>query len=271
MMSIIDTHAHLDLHAFDDDRSAVIDAALQAGVHAIVLIGYDPLRWDSTRDLCESHPCFVRSVGIHPNSANIWSSETAQLLSEEAARGDAVAIGEIGLDFFREHADPEVQRVAFREQLRLAIDMDLPIIIHQRDAEAEVLAAVAEFAPLRGVLHCFSGDAAFASECIDLGLHLGVGGVVTYPRSAEVRDALRAVPLESIVLETDAPYLAPQARRGKRNEPALIRSTLEVVAAVREQNPEDIARITSENAEALFGSALARSRSEGMERARCLL
>lgn len=269
MISLIDTHSHLDTSAFDSDRDAVLAAALKAGVHAIVLIGYDPERWRSTSDLCQRYPFLVRAVGVHPNSASIWSPSVQQLLEREVASGTVIAIGETGLDFFREHADPALQLAAFRAQLALAKTCGLPIIIHQRAAEAEVLATLAEFAPLRGVMHCFSGDTLFANQCRGFGLHLGIGGVATYPKSIAVREAVAHVPISSLLLETDAPYLAPQSRRGKRNEPAFLIETLETVAEVRDEPQESVADATTENAEQLFGPTLAAARAAGMDSALC--
>lgn len=269
MISIVDTHAHLDVDAFDADRKHVLEAALNHGVHAIVLIGYDPERWETTSALCSVFPFLVRAVGVHPNSAGIWSKNVQRRLETELDSSDVVAIGETGLDLFRNHANREEQQQAFREQLRIAQAADLPIIIHQRSAEDAVLAMIADAAPVRGVMHCFSGGPVFARRCIELGLHLGVGGIVTYPKSGEIREALAAAPLDRLLLETDAPYLAPQAKRGRRNEPAEIRATLETLADVRGMSVEALAAATTANAEALFGPRLSTARMAGQERARC--
>jgi TatD DNase family protein len=265
--SLIDTHAHLDLPEFDDDRAALLQRSLAADVHATLLIGFDPERWHSTAALCEGRPELVRAVGVHPNSAREWSAAVQAGLEAELAKGDAVAIGEIGLDFFREHAVPSLQRAAFAAQLDLARTAQLPIIIHQRQAEAELLDMLEPYAPLRGVLHCFSGDADFAARCLELGLHLGLGGVATYPKSSAVREALAVAPLERLLLETDAPFLAPRSRRGKRNEPAYIVETLEVVARARSSSADAIAQATTANALALFGAPLAHALAAGQARA----
>jgi TatD DNase family protein len=265
--SLIDTHAHLDLPEFDDDRAALLQRSLAAGVHATILIGFDPKRWRSTATLCAERPELVRAVGLHPNSARQWSAALHGDLEAELARGDAVAVGEIGLDFFREHADPAHQRSAFAAQLDIARATQLPIIIHQRQAEAALLEILTPYAPLRGVLHCFSGDAAFAASCLELGLHLGVGGVATYPKSAAVREALAAAPLERLLLETDAPFLAPRSHRGTRNEPAYMLETLELLAHARGVTAGAIAAATTGNAVALFGESLANALAAGRARA----
>jgi TatD DNase family protein len=167
-----------------------------------------------------------------------------------------VGVGETGLDFFRDSAPEELQRDAFAAQIALARRYDLPVIIHQRSAEMPVLEMLREHGPVRGVMHCFSGDAAFARTCVDAGLMLGVGGVATYPKSQVVRDALAAVPLERIILETDAPYLAPHGWRGKRNEPSYVVVAAEVLESVYGLTFEEVGKVTTDNAIRLFGNAL---------------
>lgn len=270
MISLIDTHSHLDTEAFDADRDDVITAARAASIDAVLLIGYDRQRWRTTQALCERYPLFVRAAGLHPNSAEQWNTNMERDLNNEIAAGQIVAIGETGLDYYRDHASPTKQRAAFNSQLELARQFDLPVIIHQRSAEADILDILAAYAPVRGVMHCFSGTSSFAERCIELGLHLGVGGVVTYPKSTDIRVALERVPDDTLLLETDAPFLAPQGNRGKRNEPAFMRTTLEVLANLRGQSPEQVARITTENAERLFGGRLRQARLTGKAAAKCL-
>jgi TatD DNase family protein len=270
MTSIIDTHAHIDLPEFDADRQDMIGRMLAAGVHAVVAIGYSPERWRSTAQLAEQYPFVVRTVGLHPNSAAEWSPSVLAGLERELGTGNAiVGVGEIGLDYFREHAARETQLEAFDAQLQLARRYELPIVIHQRNAEADVIDILSRHAPLDGIMHCFSGDRSFATHCLNLGLHLGVGGVATYPKSTEVREALGFAPLDRLVIETDAPFLAPQGYRGKRNEPGWVVVALETVAALHRVDREEAAAVTTQNAERLFGDALTRARSAGAERAAC--
>lgn len=269
MTSIVDTHAHLDLPEFDDDRDAAIARALDAGVSAIVAIGFSPERWVSTAALTATHPMLVRSVGLHPTHANEWTDDFAQRIEREASHPDVVAIGEIGLDFYRDHADPASQHAAFAAQLALARQIDLPVVIHQRNAEDAVIDAIERAGPLRGVMHCFSGDEHFASRCLELGFHLGVGGVATYKASDAVRRALAAAPIDRLVLETDAPYLAPQGHRGSRNEPAFITRAAETIAMIRGMSLGAIAEETTRNAVDLFGPALARAIAAGESRRAC--
>jgi TatD DNase family protein len=269
-MPLVDTHCHIDLEVFEEDRAAVLQHMLAAGVHAAILIAYNPERWLTAAHLAADNPFVRRAIGLHPNDAQMWSNDLHLALRAELARGDALAIGETGLDFYREHATSEQQHAAFVAQMELASEFDLPIIIHQRSAEQEVLDVLRAWAPVRGVMHCFSGDSAFAEACLDVGLHLGVGGVTTYPRSESIRVALRSVPRERIILETDAPFLAPQSSRGKRNEPAFIADVATFLSHDWGIAVEEIARYTTENAIALFGPRLEAAVQAGSERAACV-
>lgn len=269
MISLVDTHAHLDLADFDGDRGAAIARARDAGISAIVIIGYSPERWASTATLVSEEPMVVRTVGIHPNHAGEWSDSMPARIEREAADARVVGIGEIGLDFYRDHANPAMQRVAFAEQVRLARRLDLPVVIHQRAAEDDVIEILESEGPVRGVMHCFSGDALFAARCLALGLYLGVGGVSTYKSGGDIREALAAAPLDRVILETDSPYLAPQGHRGTRNEPAFIVRAAETLASVREATMAEIAEATTKNAVALFGNALAVAIRNGEELRSC--
>ena len=254
---LVDTHLHLDLEHFDADRAAVVERARSAGVKGSVLIGFEPRRWLTTAELCARCPGMVRAAGVHPNSVTTWSAGTEKLLADELGKPGVVALGEIGLDFYRDRADPDQQRAVFGAQLALARELAVPVVIHQRAAEQEVLDTLARFAPLRGVMHCFTGDKAFAARCLALGLHLGLGGVLTFPRSTDVREAVRQAPLDRLLLETDAPFIAPQAWRGRRNEPAYVATVAEQLAQLRGLDLATIAEQTTRNAVELFGQQLA--------------
>jgi len=267
VISLIDTHCHIDLPAFDEDREAVLSRALAKGVHAMVVVGHNPERWRTTARLQGQCPFLVRTVGLHPNDASQWTVDVEKALEAELQRGDAVAVGETGLDFFRDSAPPDLQRAAFEAQIGLAKQLDLPIVIHQRAAETEVLEMVRSLGPVRGVLHCFSGDEAFANACLEAGLMLGVGGVATYPKSDAIRAALAVAPLDNIVVETDAPYLAPQSWRGKRNEPAYVVAAAEILATIHDLPVDVVAERTSANAIRLFGDQLVTAQQSGRTRA----
>jgi TatD DNase family protein len=269
VISLIDTHAHLDLPEFDADRDEMLRRSLGAGVHAIVLIGFDPARWRSTARMCARTPYLLRTVGVHPNRAEIWDGAVARELRDELDTGEPVAVGEIGIDLFRQRTALETQRRAFAEQLEIAADLDLPVVIHQRDAQDMTLDILEDGRVGRGVMHCFSGDTAYARRCLQIGFYLGVGGVLSFPKSAAIRDAIAFAPLDRIILETDAPYLAPQSQRGARNEPAYLQDVLELLARLHDRPVAEVAEMTSRAAIELFGSRLATARHAGREHARC--
>ena len=265
MISIVDTHCHLDLEAFDEDRGDVFQRALSAGIHAMVLVGYNPERWDTTADLCSQHGFLRRTLGVHPNDADIWSDEISAQLRREIEQDRPIAIGEIGLDFYRSAGNAAQQRSAFVAQLEIAAEFNLPVVIHQRSAADEVINILAAMRPHSGVMHCFAGNQVYAERCLDLGLYLGIGGVLTFPRSNEIRDAVAAVPLDRLMLETDAPFLAPQPRRGKRNEPSLLLAVLHELASVKNASEIEVAEQTTKNAVDLFGEDILNAIHTGME------
>lgn len=260
-MTLIDTHCHLDLEAFAGDVDQVVARARAAGVESIINIAIDPLHIAPVLSLAEQYEGCWAAVGIHPHASGRWRDNLAQGLAqveEAAAHRRVVAIGEMGLDFYRDYVPHPIQEEVFRAQLRLAARLGLPIIIHNRQADDRLLAVIDEEraagqAPSTGVIHCFSGGPDFARECVQRGFYLGFGGVLTYPAAEPVRAAAAAVPLDRIVLETDAPYLAPQSRRGKRNEPAFMVEVAKVLAQVLGLSTAEAAARTTANARRLFG------------------
>lgn len=265
-MRIVDSHCHLDFDAFDGDRAEVLARSEEAGVRALILIGIHPIAWRATAQLSASNPGIVRVAAYHPTSvAGEWSPGAAEALRAELRHDDIVAVGEIGLDFYRSGETRAEQTEAFRAQLDIAKDLDLPIVIHQRAAEDETLDILSDYAPCRGVMHCFGGDVSYAARCVELGMHLGIGGVATFRKSDDVREAIRSVPLERLIVETDAPFLAPQAHRGKRNEPAYLREVVNTIADVRGSCPDEIAEMTTTNAISLFGERLRQAADAGLE------
>ncbi len=246
--TIIDSHSHLDDGAFDDDRAAVIARAREGGVGAIVNVGFDPARWASTAALCAEWPGIYAALGLHPHEALSWGAETERGLRAALAGPKVAALGEIGLDFYRDYAPHDAQRAAFRAQLAIARELDLPVVIHSRAAEDEVVATLAAAGVTGGVLHSFSGSSATARRALDLGLHVSLTGPVSYPKAEGQRELARLIPLDRLLLETDCPYLAPQPRRGRRNEPAFLRFTAEAIAAARGEPVERIAAATTANA-----------------------
>jgi len=236
---LTDTHCHLDLELFDDDRGAVLERARQAGRRAVAL--------------AEQYAEVRAAVGVHPNSAGDFSAETVAELRDLAQHPKVDAIGEIGIDLYWQSVSLDNQRRAFQAQLELAAELGRPVIIHDRQAHAEVSAMLRAGAPAAGVvLHAFSGDAALAEEALAAGYYLGVDGPLTYKKNERLRAIFAAAPLERILIETDAPYLPPQPRRGTRNEPAFVRWVAEKLAEIRGSTLEQMASATAANAARLF-------------------
>lgn len=254
--SLIDTHAHIDGKEFNEDFSGMLARAAAAGVSRIVAVGGDIESSRRTVELARNYENIYCAVGVHPHDAVRVSDKCFDVIGQLASEADrCVAIGEIGLDFYRDRSPRDIQERVFRRFLILASELDLPVIIHDRDAHDRILKILREERSrgIRGVLHCFSGDLEMARECIDLGLFVSFPGTVTYPSSQQLRDVARGVATDFILLETDCPYLSPAPHRGKRNEPAYLRLVAEKVAEIKGLSLEDIARITTRNAERLFG------------------
>jgi TatD DNase family protein len=252
---LIDTHAHLEMSEFNDDREDVIKRAREAGVEYIVTIGTTV---ESSRDavlLAEKHDCIYAAIGIHPHEVKDVLHPSYEMIRHLAKHKKVVAYGEIGLDYHYEHSPRTDQKKKFRDMLREARELDLPVIIHDREAHEDTLRIISEeWSPdLGGVMHCFSGDIEMANKLIELGFCISIAGPVTFPKAEALREVVRQVPIEHMLVETDAPYLAPQPARGKRNEPAFVRHTAEAVARIKGLTFDDVARITSFNAMQLFG------------------
>lgn len=252
---LIDSHAHLEMKDFDKDRNRVIARAVEAGVRHIITVATTIPDVHKALDIAQKNESVFLSIGIHPHEAkDIREGDYAELRSLSKEK-KVVAFGEIGLDFYRNHSPRQVQLARFRELLRLGKDLQLPIILHDRDAHEEILKILKEErnGRWRGVFHCFSGDVPLAKKVIQMGFFISIPGTVTFSKATTQQEVVRCIPLEKILLETDCPYLAPEPYRGKRNEPAFIRNTAEKVASLKSLSFEDVCRITSLNARALFG------------------
>ena len=252
---LIDSHAHLEMKDFDKDRNRVIARAVEAGVRHIITVATTIPDGHKALDIAQKNESVFLSIGIHPHEAkDIREGDYAELRSLSKEK-KVVAFGEIGLDFYRNHSPRQVQLARFRELLRLGKDLQLPIILHDRDAHEEILKILREEGNgrWRGVFHCFSGDIPLAKKVIQMGFFISIPGTVTFSKATTQQEVVRCIPLEKILLETDCPYLAPEPYRGKRNEPAFIRNTAEKVASLKSLSFEDVCRITSLNARALFG------------------
>ncbi len=251
---LIDSHAHLDFSQFRDDRDAAVRRALEADVTAIINVGTDWASSERSVELAARYPAIYAAVGVHPHDAGTLSADVLKRLGELAAEEKVVAIGEIGLDFYRDLSPRDRQRQAFRQQIRLAVELGLPLVIHDRDAHAETLRILREEEAGRvgGVLHCFSGDLDMAREGIALGFLIAFGGPITYGGKKK-QDIAGRIPLEKILIETDCPFLTPVPHRGQRNEPAYVRHVAEKLARLRGISFEEAAAATTANAAGLFG------------------
>jgi TatD DNase family protein len=249
-----DSHAHLTLDPFDADRDAVIGRARAAGLAHIVTVS--SYIGDAARcaDLAARHDLIHFTAGVHPHEAKAWTPEVAREIREAAARPKAVAIGEIGLDYHYDFSPRERQRAVFREQIALARELRLPIVVHTREAWDDTLAILGEerAAEVGGVFHCFSGGPEEARRCLDLGFQLSFAGPVTFKNARRVAEAAARVPLDRLLIETDAPYLAPHPHRGTRNEPARVVLVAERIASLKAIAAEEVGAAATRNLERVF-------------------
>lgn len=254
-MQLIDTHSHIYLPEFATDRDSIIERAEKEGVTRILMPAIDSSTHDSMLETEKTFPGICASMmGLHPCSVKQDYREELRNARERLEKGRFVAVGEIGLDLYWDKTFTEQQYAAFHEQIEWALHFDLPIVIHSREAMNECIAVVAEHqkGKLKGVFHCFTGDLPQAQKLVDLGFYLGIGGVLTF-KNAGLDKVMEQVSIDHVVLETDAPYLAPVPFRGKRNEPAFLKYVVEKLAGLKSIPKEEVARITTDNAEKLFG------------------
>jgi TatD DNase family protein len=253
-VKLVDSHCHLDDKQFDPDRNEVIERALEAGVERMMAIGTGsgPPDLEAALRLARQHGFIYATVGVHPHDASKATPETFAAMEALAAESKVLAIGEIGLDYHYDFSPRGVQRNVFIEQLKLAGRAGKPIVIHTREAWDDTLLVLREHWSGSGIMHCFSGGSAEARQALDLGFYLSFGGVLTFPKADALREAARLAPEDRLLIETDAPYLAPVPQRGKRNEPAFMVETARRLAAVRGAAPEHIAEVTTANFERLM-------------------
>ncbi len=252
---LVDTHAHLMDPAFGGDLPAVLERAAAAGVLAMVCVGYDERSSVQAVALAERYPQLVAAVGIHPNSSGAAGPDAFAHIQRLARHPRVVGIGETGLDNYRKRTPPAVQREWFARHLDLAAELDLPVIVHNRDADAETGPMLLDWSRQtggRGVLHCFSGDDAMLDAGLEAGFVVSLAGPLTYKNAGSLPERARRVPLDRVVVETDCPYLPPHPHRGRRNEPAYVRLTATRLAELLERPIEEIERVTTENARRLF-------------------
>jgi TatD DNase family protein len=270
-MNLTDTHCHLDLEQFDADRSEVLDRAWAAGLTRILIPGLDLASSLRAVKLAESHPNLYAAIGVHPNDSLTWLGETSNKLRVLAEAPKVKAIGEIGLDYYWNDAPHDHQRLVLTEQLALAAELKLPVVLHLREMDnaqdgdcARDLIKILEtwveslrvgnnpLAERPGVLHSFSGGKSTAEKVINMNFYIGITGPVTYKNAQDRRDVVKIIPLERLLIETDAPFLAPVPQRGRRNEPAFVGYIADRIAEIHSRNPEEIAVFTTANAQRLF-------------------
>jgi TatD DNase family protein len=260
----IDTHCHLDFDAFEADRAIVISRAGQTGVKRIVNPAVDLTAAHHILALCHQYPNLSMAVGVHPNSATTWQHDTLSQLEDLAGQEQVVAIGEIGLDYYREAAPQAQQQKVFQQQLSLAARLELPVIIHNREATADILDILREWTAglkaynpplwkMPGVLHSFSGDLEAAQRAVGMNFLIGITGPITFKKAAELKLVVQNIAMDRILIETDAPFLTPHPHRGQRNEPAYVVYVAQQIAALKNIPLEQVAAVTTLNAERLFG------------------
>lgn len=251
-MQLVDSHCHLDASEFDADRDAVIARARAAGVRQQVVPAVDAAGWQKLRDTCAADDGLYPAYGLHPMYLSSHREEHLHALEAWIARERPVAVGECGLDYFVEGLDHEAQQRYFDGQLAIAREADLPVVVHARRAVDAVIASIRGHAPVRGVVHSFAGSAEQARQLHDLGFLVGLGGPVTYERANRLRKLAATLPIEQLLLETDAPDQPDAHIRGLRNEPARLTTVLNVIAELRDEDPMDLAAATTRNARKLF-------------------
>jgi TatD DNase family protein len=247
---LIDSHAHLEMPDFKRDLEQVIQRANESGVGYIFTVGTEKKDWKRALEIADSHPSIYAILGVHPHNAREIDDQTYGALRELCQHEKVRAYGEIGLDFYRNLSPRDIQLGRFREQIGLARDLHLPIVVHDREAHRETLEILRseKAEECGGIIHCFSGDDEMAKKCMDMGFLISVPGTVTYKNAERYREIIKSIPLESLLVETDAPFLTPVPFRGKRNEPGYVRYTAQKVAEVKMVSLEKVAEVTTENA-----------------------
>jgi TatD DNase family protein len=247
---IIDSHSHLEMPDFKKDLEEVIQRAKASGVGYIFTVGTEARDWRKALEIAHSHPSIYAILGVHPHNAKEIGDQTYSILKELCQDEKVKAYGEIGLDFFRNLSPRDVQLKRFREQIGLAKELGLPIVVHDREAHQETLEVLKseKAEECGGIIHCFSGDYEMAVACLEMGFYLSIPGSITFTNAERLREIVGRLPLESLLVETDAPFLAPVPFRGKRNEPSYVQYTAQKVAEIKKVSFEKVAEVTTENA-----------------------
>ncbi|MGE7767871.1 TatD family hydrolase [Peribacillus sp. NPDC096540] len=252
---LFDTHVHVNAEQFNEDLEDVIQRAQEAGVNNMVVVGFDRPTITRAMELIETYDFMYAAVGWHPVDAIDMTEEDLKWIEELSSHPKVVAIGEMGLDYHWDKSPKVIQMEVFRKQIRLAKKVGLPIIIHNREATADIVKILKEeeASEVGGIMHCFSGSAETAMECIDMNFYISLGGPVTFKNAKKPKEVAAAVPLDRLLIETDCPYLAPHPYRGKRNEPSYVKLVAEQIAEIKQLSVEEVSQATTDNAKKLFG------------------
>jgi TatD DNase family protein len=251
-MALFDTHAHLLDDAFFKDRKAMIKTLVDSEIKGVIECATDEDESRKAVKLASAQSFVYAAVGIHPHNASKASADYLKVLRELAGQPKVVAVGEIGLDYHYDYSPRDIQRKVFEEQVLLSLEINMPVVVHMREATEDTMAILKKHAPLRGVMHCFSGSAETAAECLKMGLYVSFSGSVTFKNAVHVREAAKTVPMERILAETDCPYMAPEPFRGKRNDPLKVQYVLEKLAQIKEISFEEMCAVNEKNANKLF-------------------
>jgi len=249
---LIDTHCHLDFPEFDSDRDEVIKRAKEQSVDYIINIGSSLKGSQKAVELAQKYESIYATVGIHPHEADKFDKKEEDSIRALAGEEKVVAIGETGLDYYKNYSKAQNQKLLFTALISLAKDFNLPLVIHTRQAEDDTLNILKEAIPIKAVVHCFSGDGNFLKKCLDLGFLISFTCNITYKKAENLRDLVRIVPLDRLMLETDAPFLSPEGFRGKRNDPAQVKLLAEEIAGIKEISLDEVAEATTKNAREFF-------------------
>lgn len=252
-MNFIDTHIHIDFPQFNQDREEVIKRAQKKEVYKMINIGCNLKSSQKSLELAEKYPQIWATVGVHPSDVNEYDLKTAEKVYQLAQKDKVVAIGEIGLDYFYGKNNIEQQKEALISQINIGKELEKPLIIHTRDAGDDLLQILKQENPKNVVIHCFTESLSFAKIILEMGYLISFTGIITYAKAEAIRRVVKETPLEKIMLETDCPFLAPQAHRGQRNEPAFVIEVGKKIAEIKEMPLEKVAEVTTKNAEKFFG------------------
>lgn len=245
----IDTHAHID---YFSDPKTIVEQALEANVGKIILPGVEPDKFDTIISLIDEYNCVYGALGVHPSEADKFNDETVKRINELAKHPKIVALGEIGLDYYWDKKNTQQQKDIFKIQLEIANSLNLPVLIHNRDAHKDTFDILEKYEIKNAIMHCFSGSVEYAKECVKKGFLIGIGGVVTFKNAKVIKEVVKEIPIENIVLETDAPYLAPHPFRGSENSPKYLSFISKEIANIKDMPPIEVENITTQNALKFF-------------------